>query len=170
MRWQIDAEGLERQKELEGVFVLKTNRSKAKHPIAEVLATYRGQSKVEKRIHHVQGPLAVTPLFLEKPERIAGLLTILVWALTVLALMEREVRRNLKGKPLYGLYPEGRPSKAPTGPSIIQCFKTLCIVLIKEKGKTTRRLAEATTTQRQLLKLLGIPPDSLQTFRRRCGT
>jgi transposase len=169
-QWEMDAEALREWQLLEGVYVLKTNVPSRKLPAVEVLRTYKEQSQVERRFHHLKGPLAVTPLFLEKPERIAGLLSVLVWALTVLALMEREVRRNLKGKPLYGLYPERRPSPAPTGPSIIKCFDTLTMVIIMERGKTTRRLAEASSTQRALLKLLGIPPDSLQTFRRRCGT
>jgi hypothetical protein len=43
--------------------------------------------------------MAAAPMFLEKPERMAGLLCILVWALMVLALMERQTRRSLKGKP-----------------------------------------------------------------------
>jgi hypothetical protein len=111
----------------------------------------------------------VTPMFLEKPERIAGLLCILVWALMVLALMERQVRRNLKGKPLYGLYPENRPSPAPTGPSLLECFSRLCIVIIKHRGKVSRRLADPSDIQRRLLLLLGIPPGDLKTFKRRCG-
>jgi transposase len=99
--WQLDAAALERLKELEGVFVLKTNLSKSKHPVAKVLAKYREQSKVEKRFHHLKGPLAVTPMFLENPKRIAGMLIVLTWALTVLALMERQVRKNLKGQPMH---------------------------------------------------------------------
>ncbi len=109
-------------------------------------------------------------MFLEKPERMAGLLCILVWALMVMALMERQTRRGLKGKPLYGLYPENRPSPSPTGPAILKCFSTLCIVIIKEQGKVTRRLGDRTPIQQKLLHLLGIPPDGLRTFRRRCGT
>ena len=49
----------------------------------------------------------MAPMFLKAPERIAGLLCILIWALMVLALMERQVRSELKGQPLYGLYPNG---------------------------------------------------------------
>ena len=125
---------------------------------------------MERRFHHCKGPLAVAPMFLEKPERMAGLLCILVWALMVMALMERQTRRSLKGKPMYGLYPENRPSPAPTGPAILKCFSTLCIVIVKEHGKISRRLAEPDPTQRKLLNLLGIPPDGLRTFKRRCGT
>ena len=170
LTWQIDAEALERLRELEGVFVLKTNRSKNKHPIATVLAKYREQAKVEKRFHHFKGPLAVTPMFLQNPKRIAGLLIILMWALTVLALIERQVRKNLKRRPMYGLYPENRPSPAPTGPRLIATFAKLCIVIVHDDSGTHRCLAQLSSTQREILKLLDLPDAALRTFKRRCGT
>jgi transposase len=170
LTWQIDEVELQRQQELDGVFVLKTNLSKRKHPLATVLAKYREQSKVEKRFHHLKGPLAVTPMFLENPQRIAGLLIVLLWALTVLALMERQVRKNLKGRPMYGLYPENRPSPAPTGPRLLEAFARLCIVSIQDAHGTHRRLAQLSTTQREILKLLDLPDTALKTFKRRCGT
>jgi transposase len=166
--WEIDKQALQQWQLLEGVFVLKTNLLKKRCPLAGVLRKYKEQSQVERRMHHLKGPLAVAPMFLEKPERIAGLLCILVWALMVLALLERHVRRNLKGKPLYGLYPEGRPSPAPTGPAVLECFGTLCIVILKQRGRVRRRLADPSDVQRHLLLLLEIPPGDLQTFKRRC--
>jgi transposase len=168
--WQVDAAALERLKELEGVFVLKTNLSKRENPIATALAKYREQTKVEKRFHHFKGPLAVTPMFLQNPKRIAGLLIVLTWALTVMALMERQVRKNLKGQPIYGLYPENRPSPAPTGPRLIETFATLCIVIIHDDSGTHRRLAQLSPIQREILKLLDLPDTALKTFKRRCGT
>jgi transposase len=169
LQWQIDAQALEEWQSLEGVFVLKTNLPKKGFPFRGVLRKYKEQSQVERRIHHLKGPLAVTPMFLEKPERIAGLLCILVWALMILALMERQVRRSLKGKPLYGLYPENRPSPAPTGPALLECFSTLCVVIIKQRGQVSRRLADVSDIQRRLLLLLNIQPSDLKTFKRRCG-
>jgi transposase len=170
LTWQVDTAALERLKELEGVFLLKTNLSKSKHPIATVLAKYREQSKVEKRFHHFKGPLAVTPMFLENPKRIAGLLIVLMWALTVLALMERQVRKNLKGQPMYGLYPENRPSPAPTGARLIEKFATLSIVVIHDDNGTHRRLGQLSRIQREILKLLDLPDTALKTFKQRCGT
>ncbi|HWD39995.1 MAG TPA: IS1634 family transposase [Fimbriimonas sp.] len=169
LSWKLEAKALERRKLLEGVYVLKTNLSKQAYPLAKTLGKYKEQNKVERRIHHLKGPLAVAPMFLKNPERIAGLLCILVWALMVLALMERQVRRSMKGKPLYGLYPENRPSPAPTGPALLNCFSTLCVVLVTERGTTFRRLAQLTQIQTKLLRLLGIPPNGLRTFKRRCG-
>lgn len=170
LTWKIDPKAFQRMQQLEGVYVLKTNLPATSCSTAQVLAKYKEQSQVERRFHHLKGPLAVAPMFLEKPERMAGLMCILIWALTLMALMERQVRGSLKGKPMYGLYPERRPSPAPTGPAILQCFSTLCIVIVKEHGTVSRRLAEFTPVQRTLLSLLGIPPEALRTFRRRCGT
>lgn len=170
LSWQVDEAALAQLQELEGVFVLKTNLAKKKYPIATVLTKYREQSKVEKRFHHLKGPLAVTPMFLENPKRIAGLLIVLMWALTVLALLERAVRKNLKGKPLVGLYPENRPSPAPTGPRLLAKFTDLCIVIVHDAQGSQRRLGQLSNIQRQIIKLLKLPEAALRTFKRRCGT
>jgi transposase len=169
LQWKIQRNQLQEWKKLEGVYLLKTNLPSRQCPLAKTLAKYKEQSKVENRIHYLKGPLAIAPMFLKNPERIAGLMCVLVWALLVLALMERHVRRNLKSKPLYGLYPENRPSPAPTGPALLDCFSTLCVVIIKLRGAVTRRLAQPSDIQQRLLRLLGIPPDALRTFKRRCG-
>jgi transposase len=167
--WSVNETELSRQRELEGVIVLRTNETARETSTAEVLGKYRQQTHVEKRIHHIKGPLAVAPMFLKNPQRIAGLLCILLLALTVLSLMERQVRKNLKGKPMYGLYPENRPSPAPTGPKLLKAFATLCVVVIHEPNETHRHLAQLNDTQRRILKLLDLPDGSLQTFKRRCG-
>jgi transposase len=170
LSWHIDAEGLARLLALEGVFLLKTNLAKKTHPPAEVLRTYRGQIQVERRIGNLKGPLAVAPMFLKSPKRMAGLLYVLVWALMVMALMERQVRRELAGKPMYGLYPENRPSRAPTGVRLIEAFEYLCVILVTEGSSTTRHLGELDSTQREIIKLLKLPPEQMTTFKRRCGT
>jgi transposase len=160
---------VERREQLEGAYILKTDYPIRQYPTASILAEYKSQICVEQRMHYLKGPLAVAPMFLEKPERIAGLLCIVVWALVVLSLMERQVRRSLEGKPMYGLYPENRPSPAPTGPAILNAFSTLCIVIVKSGTTQRRQLAELTAVQQKLIKLLGIPPDGLRTFKKRCG-
>jgi transposase len=170
LTWRIDPAALARREKLEGVYVLKTDLAKRSYPLAAVLAEYKAQSCVERRIQHCKGPLAVAPVYLEKPARIAGLLCVVVWALLVLGLMERSVRRSLAGEPMYGLYPENRPSPSPTGPSILRAFSTLCVVIVKADGDETRHLAAPTAVQQKLLKLLGVPPGTMQTFARRCGT
>ena len=168
LSWKIDPAALRARQEVEGGFVLKTNLSKQEFPASRALQEYKEQTHVERRIGNLKGPLAVAPMMLEKPERMGGLLLILIWALMVMALMERGVRRSLKGKPMYGLYPENRPSTAPTAKLILESFATLCIVIIKERGTTSRRLADLTDVQRRLLRYMGIPPNRLAAFKRKC--
>lgn len=168
LSWDIDEESLAREKQLEGVYLIKTDLAKGECPPAQVLAEYKVQIHVERRIGDMKGPLAIAPMWLEKPARIAGLMQILLWSLTVLSLMERDVRRSLKGKPMYGIYPENRPSRAPAGRGILECFEELSIVIMKHKGETRRRLEDLSPVQRQLVKMMGIPPDSLTAFKRRC--
>jgi transposase len=169
LTYHVDSAALSRLKQLEGMFILKTNLPKTNNPLTRVLEKYRDQTCVERRFGNMKGPLAVAPMFLKKPERMAGLLYILVWALMVSALLERGVRRSLNGKPMYGLYPENRPSPSPTCRAIFECFENLAIVIMKHRGEIHRRLADLTLTQREIVNLLGIPPASMKTYKRRCG-
>ena len=169
LTYHVDSKALSRLEQLEGMFILKTNLPQSNNPLVRVLEKYRDQTCVERRFGNMKGPLAVAPMFLKKPERMAGLLYILVWALMVSALMERGVRRRLRGKPMYGLYPENRPSPSPTCRAIFECFENLAIVIMKHQGETHRRLADLTPTQREIVNLLGIPPASMKTYKRRCG-
>jgi transposase len=166
LSWRLDEEELQEWRELEGVYVVKTNQSRSKQPVVEVVRTYKEQSQVEKRISHIKGPLAVTPAFLENPQRIAGLLGVVVWALLIMSLMERQVRRGLRGKPMLGLYPEGRPCQAPSGPTILGCFSTLCVVIFLGRNSQRRQLAQLTPLQRQLVDLLGILETDLHCYAR----
>ncbi|NCP33480.1 MAG: transposase, partial [Armatimonadetes bacterium] len=56
---------------------------------------YKAQAEVERRFANVKGPLRVQPLFLKNNDRILALVTVILLALTVFCLMEREARRNL---------------------------------------------------------------------------
>jgi len=57
-------------------------------PCASAAAEYLADGLVpwQRPFHHLKGPLAVTPMFLKNPERMADLACILVWALTAMAL------------------------------------------------------------------------------------
>lgn len=167
LTWQIDPAALNRLERLEGAYVVKTDLAKSEYSSGAVLQEYKEQIHVERRIGDIKGPLAIAPMFLEKPVRIAGMMYILLWALMAMALMERDVRKNLKGKPMYGIYPENRPSHAPTGKSILEQFEDLSIVIMKHHGNHARRLAELSKVQRHLIDLMNLPPTSLRTFKAR---
>lgn len=168
LHWAVDQAALQRQIELEGAYLLKTDLPKTSYSAAKVLAEYKEQIHVERRIGDMKGPLAIAPMWLEKPLRIAGMMYILLWSLMALSLMERDVRKRLDGEPLYGLYPENRPCHRPTGRGILECFEETSIVIMKHKGQEHRRLEELTGIQRKLIDLMDIPPGALRAFKNRC--
>jgi transposase len=168
LRWEVGQEALARRIKLEGAYLLKTDLTKTKFPAGAVLQEYKEQIHVERRIGDMKGPLAIAPMFLEKPLRIAGMMYILLWALMALALMERDVRTSLGGKPMYGIYPENRPCPSPTGRGILECFEELSIVIMKHKGKQHHRLVELEKVQRTLIEMMSIPPTALRAFKARC--
>jgi hypothetical protein len=59
-------------------------------------------------------------------------------------------------------------SPAPTGRAILECFSDLRIVIVKQRGEIQRRLGDLSATQRKLVNLMGIPPNSLRAFKRKC--
>jgi transposase len=168
LRWTTDKAALARLTKLDGAYVLKTDVPKSQHPTASVLREYKEQIHVERRIGDMKGPLAIAPMFLEKPLRIAGLMYILLWALMAMSLMERDVRQSLDGEPMYGIYPENRPSPSPTGCSILERFEDLTIVIVKQSGEQHRHLGQLDATQRHLINLMSIPPSSLRVFKAKC--
>lgn len=165
LNWKIDQAILNRLVKLEGAYVLKTDLPKSKYSSSAVLQEYKEQIHVERRIGDMKGPLAIAPMFLEKPLRIAGMMYILLWALMAMSLMERDVRQSLKGEPMYGLYPENRPSPSPTGRAIIERFEDLAIVIVKHQGERQRRLSDLDKTQRHLIELMSLPPTALRAFK-----
>jgi len=106
-----------RLRELAGCFVLLSNV-----PIdgdtalneTEILRTYKGQYGVESDFAFLKDPLIVNDIFLKKPSRIDALGMVLIIALMVWRLMERNMRKYVEetGKPLPGW--AGRATNKPT--------------------------------------------------------
>ena len=113
LTWHFDQDVLGTQAKADGWYALITNQDPAKADAAAVFLAYKGQPQVERRYSELKGPLAVAPLFLHSNKRIAALLHVLMLALLVYSLIERQVRRALEreGSPdgrMTGLYPDNR--------------------------------------------------------------
>lgn len=109
----------------DGLFPLITNSKTLS--LADALAKYKYQPFLEKRNQQLKSVLAVAPVFLKKPERIASLLCVYFIALLIHALIERELRRQMKRANIQSLrlYPEERLCKAPTTELIFSAFAGL---------------------------------------------
>jgi transposase len=98
----------------DGLFPLVSNDEGLS--VAEALAKYKYQPFVEKRHEQLKSVFGVAPVWLKSPRRVASLLWLYFVVELVQALVEREVRRQMRARGVrrLNLYPEGRGSAAPT--------------------------------------------------------
>jgi transposase len=143
----------------DGLFAMVTNHASLSPK--ELLAVYKYQPFLEKRNEQLKSVLAVAPVFLKKPERVAALLFLYFIAVLVFALIEREARQQMDRHAIDAipLYPEGRPCRAPTCDGILQAFEGLRRTeLLDSKGTVLRTFFDPLSpVAKQLIKLLHVP-------------
>ena len=129
-------------------------------PLDEALAKYKYQPFVEKRHEQLKTVFGVAPVCLKSVGRIASLLWLYYVVELVQALLEREVRRRMaeEGMGSLALYPEGRPSTAPTAELVLAALEgTRRHRLLDEQGQELRRfLDELPAAGQEVLQLLGV--------------
>lgn len=159
LAWHFDQDVLAVQAKADGWYALVTNQDPATADAAAVFPAYKGQPQVERRYHELKGPLAVAPVFLHDNKRITALLHVLMLALLVYSLIERQVRHALghEGSPdgkMTGLYPDNRRER-PTARMIFYHLGELD--LATGPGSDPPQLVHLTRgVQLHLLDLLGI--------------
>jgi transposase len=147
---------IEREQLKAGMFVLiatdlDTLRDK------EILVEYKGQISVEVTFKFLKSPMIVDRLFLKNNSRIEALGYLMLIALMVWSLMEREVRQNIS-EPLIG--PGKIKMMKPTAWAIMMMLGSLKTIAYNNKDKLIRDFANP-PSQNQLycLALLGLTPE-----------
>ena len=155
-----DHEAIRQDAFADGLFPLITNSRSLS--LAEALDKYKYQPFLEKRNEQLKNALEVAPIFLKKPERIASLLCIDFFALLVYALIERELRRQMKRRKIMSLplYPEERLCKAPTADLAFAAFAGLRRhLLLDSEGNVLKTFYDPLPpAARTILELLDIDP------------
>jgi transposase len=146
--------------------VYATNQPAAELSLEQAVWAYREQYLVEQCFGRLKGcPLSLTPFYLQYEHRVVGLILLLSIALRVLVLAQFVVRKNLKeqGQKLSGIYAgqPGRQTASPTTEMMLRAFRGVTLSCFSVKGETHWHLTSLTDTQKGILKLLGLPP---QTF------
>jgi transposase len=161
LRYRVDHAQVQRDAELDGVYLLVAGGKAATLSDAEIAAEWKGQYKVEHCFRLVQQHFLVTPLFLKTPQRIAALVFLIMVGALVAGLIERQVRRALAAlqQPLTGLMPEGRDTLHPTVARLFKAFADYSLVQVKDaRGRVVEsRFARLNPVQAQILKMLGLP-------------
>jgi transposase len=161
LRYRVDDAQVQREAELDGVYLLVAGGKAATLSDAEIMAEWKGQYKVEHSFRLVNQLFLVTPLFLKTPQRIAALVFLVMVGALIAGLIERQVRRALAElqRPLKGLMPEGRDSLRPTGMRLFKAFADYSLGQVKEAcGRVVAsRFARLNPVQAHILELLGLP-------------
>jgi transposase len=160
LTWELNEDAINADARTDGVFPLLTDRRDLS--ALQVLNAYKSkQPLIEKRHALLKSTLAVTPAFLKNVSRLEAYLLIHYIAVTVHALIERELRaamRRQKVKELP-LYPESRECKAPTTTRIIDVFESLQRHLLFSRGQHVQTFGpELSQLHETILQLLGLAP------------
>jgi len=153
-----DAKALTREKRTDGVFPLATNLER--HSKREVLLIYKYQPYVEKRFSGLKTELEIAPVYLKTPLRAAALVHAYFFALVAASLIERELRRAMTRNEIDALplLPEGRPTKTPTCPRILEAFNGVGWQEFVRGEEVIAFPIKLSPLQKEVLMLSGVPP------------
>jgi transposase len=155
-----DSQALAREKRTDGVFPLITNlKTRSKR---EVLLMYKYQPYVEKRFSGLKTDLEIAPVYLKTPLRAAALVHAYFFALVAGSLIERELRQAMTRERIEAmpLLPEGRMTKTPTCPRILETFNGVAWHKFTRGDEVIAFPVQLTALQKEVIRLLGVPPQS----------
>ena len=158
LTFETDEDALEGARKTDGVFPL-VSHGLEKSSRREVLEVYKYQPYLEKRFSQIKTDLAISPVFLKTPSRAASLLDVYFIAIAVSSLMERDIRNAMAaaGIKKLPLYPEGRPTEAPTAQRVLEAFASVGWHEFRRGGEVICFPLEMSDLQQQILGLLNIP-------------
>ena len=138
LSWQLieETEGIQRERDLAGCFVMITNVPAAGEvslDSAGVLRTYKGQYSIESDFAFLKDPLVVNDLFLKTPSRIDALGMILIIALMVWRIMERSMRLYLEQTQTTVPGWDNKPTDKPTSYMLTRVFFGIQVMLFKDQ-------------------------------------
>lgn len=139
LTWEPIVEELARAHKTDGIFPLITNCREMS--MGDVLIAYRRkQPFVEQRHDLLKNVLEIPPAFLKSAARLEAFLFLTYIALTVHALIERELRLGMKRQQTGALplYPEERECAAPTMARLLDVFGDLRRNVVRDAGKIVK--------------------------------
>lgn len=125
-----------------------------------IIKEYKEQSSVETTFRVLKDPYFIDELFVKTPQRLEALSYVILIALMILTLLERNVREALKTEEERAVVSGNRKTFTPTGISIIEALEQIQILFYyNEKAKTWQRHCNLTDNQKRLIYLAGFSID-----------
>ena len=159
LTWSMPRKPMQAAAQWDGVYSILTNLPAATHSANEVLTIYKGQHHVERRFRNMnQLPIRVRPLWLKRPDRIETLIFLVMLAVLIYALIERQVHRHIaqSGKKIDGVMPEKRDTFTPSGLRLLGAFAAVCLVRWDDGQSVRFQLSELSAVQCQILTAIGL--------------
>lgn len=157
LSWNQDKKTLRQEKNVDGIFpLLCTDKNIDAKP---ALAAYKYQPRLEKRFAQFKSIHNAAPLLFKNIERVEAMMFLFFIALMIQAVIEREVRMNMKKNEIekLPLYPEHRLSYHPTTAKIFDRFCDVSTYLLHDGEKAIREFADSLNQiQLTILKLLNM--------------
>jgi transposase len=157
-RLRVRPEALIPAEDAQGWTVLATTMQTAECTDAELLQTYQEQHiTVEPGFRWIKNPAAISPVWLEKPERIAALAMLTVIGLLVYAVIQRQVRLYLRDHDQYIPGNKG-PTATPTSAVVFALFTPVTLVHFAVDDTTRLQVYGVQEHHLTVCKAVGIDP------------
>jgi hypothetical protein len=154
----VEVEAVEQAEDEHGWTVLATTVDSAVCTAAEIVQAYHDQhSPVEPGFRWSKNPAAITPVWLEKPERIAALAMLTVVGLLVYALIQRQVRRYLHDQE-QALPGNTGMTTTPTAAVILTLFSPVMMVQLRMDNITGHHIYGVQPHHLLVCTAIGIDP------------
>lgn len=159
IKFEIIEEKLNEHKKSLGWRVYATNAKKKRLNTAQVVECYRAEYKIEHVFNKLLNKVtALIPIYLQKENRVKGLIRLLLLALKFDSIIQDQARKNLNGEEIKGVYPSNpnRVTSKPTTRLLLYPFKEISLVFFKnEQGEIFTQLMPLSDAQKTIIKLLG---------------
>jgi transposase len=159
--WEVDEEAQAAAQYRQGWRVYATNEGAERVGLREAVWSYREQYQVERGFGRLKGKsLGLLPMYLEKEERMVGLVNLLSVGLRVLCLLEYEVRRQMREeeKKLKGLYAGqgGRVCAQPTSELLLRAMKGISLLVCQGGVGEVRYVTPLNELQQEIVRMSGV--------------
>lgn len=151
LSWRRNRQQIIRESRLDGVFPMLCTDSRLS--AKQVLKAYKYQPNIEKRFQQFKKIHLAAPLLFKKIERVEANMFAFFISLLLQALLEREIRRNMKAQDIEKLYiyPEDRECKSPSTTVVFDRFASVSrYELYDEKSKVAMNCFRDNFTESQM--------------------
>jgi len=161
LRWRRRPQAIREAQVFDGVALLCTNVPAQVWAAETVMIKYKQQVVAEQAIDFIKSPVQIRPMWLHQPKRLAGLTLLIMLAVLLAALLERQVRRWIAklGQGLQGLRPGKRRTTMPTAEALLRAFADYALVIVRRaRGHEEVHLPKLRALQQQIWDALQLPP------------